>query len=520
MNTNPSNTNSSKKRGSAKKEGVRSDDTRKRREEKAAHVIGQKKERDLGIKRGTICPAADELYKQYGVAKAMGTDAVATWRTELIQAYQGCKNSNIFVTCNPKVDGDLVNILAELKVEEKQLQLGGGKMVGGYFTNPINQLIALNSWIAKKEDWTSCTKWLLTLIWEKCCKIYGYLYDGIGDAIGIIKDVGFTALGHTDTETFKFTAKAFSYLIDAGYQAIETRALQAHPYFRAIENHFKNILDENKDAIAAKIPDVVTPQHFQEWLNNTSMFNKIYWTLVTLKSYQATPLALGILSTAGSIIMSASYYGVLIAYYITSNNYFTFALLTSAAGQSVYESLEPEHKNLVINTFNRIDKFIADKALGPEVSPLTSMMDEIRNLPEEAKKFALEQAKLQNELTKSILTNAETNAALGKILQTEEIKAKIADVEKATNLILEQIESKKKRTADETNDEINDETNDASNDDLGDSGFATDATLTPVTPGSGFAPGGKRRTRKRGKRHSKRVPRKTKTTRKKRRGKK
>ena len=494
----------SKRRGSAK-QGPTIGDTKKRRAEKATENTRRRREIMVRSRREG-CPEADALYDRYEDAKKEdaknnNTTAVTAWRAELIQAYRGCKYSNsTFETCVPSVDGDLMDILAELKVQEKQMQLGGGKMVGG--NNPINQLIALNSWIAKKEGWTSCTKWLLTLIWEKCCKIYGYLYDGIGDAIGIIKDVGLTALGDTKTETFKFTANAFYYLYSAGYEGIEAAALQAHPYFNAIENHFKNILVENKGVLAAKLPDV-TPQQFQEWLDNTSMVNKIYWTLVTLKSYQAGPLLAATLSTAGSIVVSASYYGVLMAYYITSNNYFTLALLTSAAAKTGYDKLSIKNQQKILAMGNKLDEFISDMILGAEVSPLTSMMDEIKDLPDKAKLVALKQANLQKKLTKTILTNAETNAELSEILKSKEIEAKIAEVEAETKQIQAQIESFEKKI--DTEDIERDLGGDAPGEDLG---------------GEDLDLGGKRRTRKRGKRHSKRAPRKIKTLRKKRRGKK
>jgi len=396
--------------------------------------------------------------------------------------------------CNLDDVNSLATILGELKVEENKMELGGGKMVGG--NNPIGQLFKLNSWLATHSAWSTCAKWFLTQIWEKCCELYGSASEGIAYAIGIIKDVGLTALGHTDTETFKFTAAAFSDLYSAGSGAIDAAALKTYPYFKAIEDDIKKILVENKTKVKEKFPDVVTPQHFQEWLDNTSLVKKIYWTLVTLQSYQAGPLLAATVTTASSIIMSASYYGVLMAYYITSSNYFTFVLLTSAAGTSVYDKLSSDNQNLIKDLFDNFDKFMADKVLGPEVDDLTSMMNEINKLPEEAKKFALEKAKLQNELTKSILTNAETKAVLGEILKSKEIEAKIAEVEKATKQIQEQIKLL----------EVKKDTEDIERD-LGE----IDTTTTD---------GGKRRTRKRGKRHSKRVPRKTKTLRKKRRGKK
>jgi hypothetical protein len=487
----------SKRRGSAKK-GVTSDDTKKRRAEKATKNTRRRREIMVRSRR-EACPEADKLYDLYEEAKKNNT--VEAWRAELIQAYQGCKISRLN-TCEPDEVGDLMDlmdILGELKLEEEnKIELGGGKMVGGnnpIGNNPIEQLLKLNSWLATHQEWSTCAKWFLTQIWEKCCKLYGYLYDGIGDAIGIIKDVGLTALGDTNTETFKFTAAAFSDLYSAGSEAVNTAALKTYPYFRAIEEDVQKILVENKTKVKKQFPDVVTPQHFQEWLDNTSLVKKIYWTLVTLQSYQAGPLLAATVTTTSSIIMSASYYGVLMAYYITSSYYFTFVLLTSAAGTSVYNKLNPENQQRLKDLFDNFDKFMADKVLGPEVSPLTSMMDEIKKLPEEAKLFALKKAKLQNELTKSILTNAETKEELGKILQTKEMKAKIADVENATKQIQAQIESLEEEKEDERIEQ-----------DL--EGMATTTD------------GGKRRTRKRGKRHSKRAPRKTKTLRKKRRGKK
>lgn len=186
-------------------------------------------------------------------------------------------------TCKIAHVAELSELLGEMRDEMEMV--GGGKMVGGY-TTPIEHLVKLNSWIAKKEDWTSCIKWLLTLIWEECYKIYNYTSGGFASAFGIIKDVGLTALGHTNTETFKFTANAFYDLYSAGSEAVNTAALSAYPYFRAIEGDVKKILKDNLNEITEKFPDVVTHQQFQEWLDNTSMFNKIYWTLVTLKSYQ------------------------------------------------------------------------------------------------------------------------------------------------------------------------------------------------------------------------------------------
>lgn len=489
----------SKRRGSAKK-GLK-DYAKFNRLGRWADNTSRRREIMVRSRR-EACPEADKLYDLYEEAKK--NDTVEAWRAELIQAYQGCKYSNsAFETCKPDEVGDLMDILAELKVEEKEMELGGGKMVGGN-SNPIEQLIALNKWIAKEEKWTSCTKWLLTQIWEKCCKLYSYTSGGITSVIGIIKDVGLTALGDTNTETFKFTAAAFSDLYSAGSGAVNTAALKTYPYFRAIEEDVQKILVENKTKVKEKFPDVVTPQHFQEWLDNTSLVKKIYWTLVTLQSYQAGPLLAATVTTTSSIIMSASYYGVLMAYYITSSYYFTFVLLTSAAGTSVYNKLNPENQQRLKDLFDNFDKFMADKVLGPEVSPLTSMMDEIKKLPEEAKLFALKKAKLQNELTKSILTNAETKAELGKILQTKEMEAKIADVEKATKQIQDQIESFEKI--------------------IDDRDIERDLEIDSADTHSADAPGedlgGKRRTRKRGKRHSKRAPRKTKTLRKKKRGKK
>jgi len=466
------------------KSGIDRRTAMQKRQKMANAVRGRNKEKVINEKRG-ICQAADDLYDRYGEAKANGNDAVTAWRAALIQAYRDCKTSKLDM-CDPSEVGDLMDLLADIKLDQKR-GYGEGKMVGG--NNPIEQLFKLNSWLVTHQAWSTCAKWFLTQIWEKCCELYGSASEGIAYAIGIIKDVGFTALGHTDTKTFEFTAAAFYYLYSAGSGALDAAANKATPYFNAIEKNVKDILVENKNNLSAKMPGVVTPQQFQEWLDNTTMVNKIYWTLVTLKSYQAGPLIAATLTTTGSIIMSASYYGVLMAYYITSSNYFTFALLTSAAGKSVYDKLSSDNQNLIKDLFNKFDKFISDKALGAEVDDLTSMMSEIKKLPEEAKKFALEQAKLQNKLTKSILTNAETNEELGKILRTKDMEAKIADVEQKTREIQEQIE----RLEEEKDNKDMDE----------------DLDL-----------GGKRRTRKRGKRHSKRAPRKTKTLRKKRRGKK
>ena len=408
------------------------------------------------------------------------------------------RNINIDM-CKPTEINDLIDILDELKIKENKMKVGGGKMVGG--NNPIEQLFKLNSWLATHQAWSTCAKWFLTQIWEKCCELYSSAIGTASDGIAIIKDVGLTALGHTDTETFKFTANVFSDLYSAGSGAVGAAADKAYPYFKEIEKDVTKILVENKNKVSAKMPGVVTPQQFQEWLDNTSMVNKIYWTLVTLKSYQAGPLIAATVTTASSMVVSASYYGVLMAYYITSNNYFTFALLTSAAGKSVYDKLSSVNKDRLRGLFTKFDKFISDTVLGKEVDDLTSMMNEIKDLPDKAKKFALEQAKLQNKLTKSILTNAETNEELGKILRTKEMEAKIADVEKATKQIQAQIESFEKK--------------------IDDKEIAEDLEIDSAdTHGADLGLGGKRRTRKRGKRHSKRAPRKTKTLRKKRRGKK
>ena len=490
--------NPSKRRGSAKK-GVDSDDTRKRRELKQRE--GRKFHKDEFVRNrrsnaGTwsSLPMSIQQQNQQDMDHIAKREAVrrANWEEYKKQLLN---DENIDIdTCKPAEIDVLINILDELKLEENKMQLGGGKMVGGN-KNPIEQLIALNNWIAKKEGWSTCANWFLTQIWEKFWELYDYTSYGIGYAIGIIKDVGLTALGDTKTETFKFTVGVFYDLIDAGSGAIDAAADKAYPYFKEIEKDVTKILVENKNKVSAKMPGVVTPLQFQEWLDNTSMVNKIYWTLVTLKSYQAGPLIGATITTTGSIIMSASYYGVLMAYYITSNNYFTLALLTSAAATTGYDKLSPENQQKILAMGNKLDEFISDMILGPEVSPLTSMMNEIKDLPDKAKLVALKQANLQKKLTKTILTNAETNAELSEILKSKEIEAKIAEVEAETAHIQEQIallEEKKEREDIER--------------DLG--GMDT-------TPD-----GGKRRTRKRGKRHSKRAPRKTKTLRKKRRGKK
>ena len=531
--------------------------------------------------RREICPAADELYKQYGVAKAMGMDAVATWRADLIKAYQNC-TTIILQECDPIEVGDLMDLLADIKLEQKPTP-GGGKMVGGNITA---HFIRLQRWLIQHlgtglDSMSRCAKWFIDKILDGLSAIGRATVAGASIAFPVAMDLARTALGHNDTQTFQYllafcgmitsvasnagekvhdwlqraraaaAAAATATGAAAGAAATATGAAVgavAQPYIDVFTQNMIDLLTTQKDLFLGKIPGVNTPDEFDAWLKTLTMGDFMTATANIIAAGKWASVAIAGGQIAGGLVLTTGYYGILAAAWISDSYILTGTWLT----YQVYSGLPVAQKESITEAFKAVDEYLA-KGIG---SPITKdLMDKIDHLKTEPIAKALVVARLQAEMTKATVKRDAAMGDQAHLAHVQTLTAELGDITAETTAIEEHIMNTQMNidiqnamrqakapgpngaavnggagakpivesdTPIAGSDVVNINTADSQTAAAGGAPKTGSGALQKIdAPGPGLGtPGGKRATRKRGKRSSKRGSRKTKTTRKKRRGKK
>ena len=559
------------------KTGVNQNEEREKRIDRAASIRGQNKGRDLGIKRGIICPAADALYDRYG--EAIRTGKVAEWRAALIKAYQDCKSLN-FSTCEPSEVGDLIDILADMKIEQKTAS-GGGKMVGGNITA---HFIRLQEWLTPKlargaAAISDCAKWFINKILDGLTAIGEATVAGANIAFFASMDLARTALGNNDTQTFQYLLAFCGMITSNTYAAGDTVygwlqgatgatfGAVVQPYIDVFTQHMIELLTTQQELFVGKIPGVSTTEQFDAWLKTLTMGDFMTAVATMIAAGKWAAVGVGGAKLTFNILLTTGYYGILAAAWSMDGYVLTGAWLTYYG----YNSLDDESwikqgvvdvKQRVVDALKYIDNVIAGKIKVKDMA-----MEQVEVLNHAPKARALVLARLDNKIVQAKLKRAEAGTVLthekavkekleqlGVLFKETDRIAEAALEIQMSNSIMEARFEKRTSGITDTNEEFNpiadlpnavatvlaagrgadgasaDEASDASQ------GFATVAqpkmgAQSKIGPYSGdvlvdsgdalvdsdddLGGGGKRATRKRGKRSSKRAPRKTKTTRKK-----
>ena len=344
------------------------------------------------------------------------------------------------------------------------------------------------------------------------------------------------------------------------------------PYTDVFTQNMINLLTTQKELFVGKIPGVNTPAQFDAWLKTLTMGDFMTATANIIAAGKWAPVAIAGGQIAGGLVLTTGYYGILAAAWISQSYILTGTWLT----YQVYTGLPVTEKESITEAFKAVDEYLANRII--DSTTTQDFMDKIYHLKQDPIAKALVVARLKGEMTEA---KVKQNEALGERAHVSRVKAlttALGDITAETTAIeqdtrnrqmhidIQTAMGKAKKTngaatrkgADahpivksntliaKGNTNININTDDSQTAAAGGGPGATPGAQQKVdaqslgfgTPGaasSGFAPGaqqkmeqplgvgtpgGKRATRKRGKRSSKRAPRKTKTTRKKRRGKK
>ena len=577
------------KKGS--KWGVDGNAAREKRQHNANIGISKRRE-TMVMGRREICQAADELYPQYGAAMENGK--VAEWRAKLIKAYQDCKYIK-FDICDPSEVGDLMELLAEMKIEEKR-GYGGGKMVGG---NPTAHFLKLQRWLTAHlgtglDSMSQCAKWFIDKILDGLTAIGGTTVAGANIAFSASMDLARTALGYNDTQTFQYllafcgmiTSKTYdagekvhAWLRRAGAAAAAAATATGaaagaaatatgaavgavvQPYIDVFTLSMINLLTTQKDLFLGKIPGVNTPAQFDAWLTTLTMGDFMTATANIIAAGKWVPVAFTGGQIAGGIVLTTGYYGILAAAWISESYILTGTWLT----YQVYSGLPVAQKESITEAFKAVDEYLA-KGIDPNnKQTMMEFMKQIKHLQQDSIAKALVIARLKGEITEAKVKQDGAVVERAHVTHVQALTTALGDITAETTAIEQDTRNRQMHidiqtamrqakangaaagTGADAHPIVEIDTTNAKGADISSatdsqtraaaagggpgatpgatgSGFgATSGALPKMdATGSGFAPaaasmemGGKRATRKRGKRSSKRGSRKTKTTRKK-----
>lgn len=342
------------------------------------------------------------------------------------------------------------------------------------------------------------------------------------------------------------------------------------PYIDVFTLSMINLLTTQKKLFVGKIPGVNTPAQFDTWLTTLTMGDFMTATANIIAAGKWASVAIAGGQIAGGLVLTTGYYGILAAAWISDSYILTGTWLT----YQVYSGLPVAKKESITEAFKAVDEYLANSI---DSTTTQDLMVKIAPLKTDLIAKALVVARLKGEMTEATVKR---DAAMGEQAHSTHVQAlttALGDITAETTAIEQDTRNRQMhidiqtamRQA-KTNGAATGTGADAKpivqdNTPIADSGVVninTDYSQTraaaagggggatpgdtgsgfgsppapsspefgarpktgfefaPATPSVVFAPGGKRATRKRGKRSSKRAPRKTKTTRKKRRGKK
>lgn len=349
------------------------------------------------------CAPAIEIMQHYGFVKK-DKKALEKWVSSLKAAYEGCKSDKI---CSAN-DMELANLLKNMTMEssDSSMKYGG---------NQFSHLLALNIWLSNAADQLSqCAVYLLSKIW-------GILSVGAVGLSKVVIDLGHTAIGNTDTETFKFAVSALAIVTDSATDHMDVLTKNIDDYLISQKGQF------------SKLGNNISADSFDKWIKNTPLSVKVYSILTTLSLLQMP----GLIVSGSALVAKAGMYGVMLAYYVSNSYVFSFALLTHAG----FYQLRNKDQKEAIAFMKKVDEFIASNIPMPEAYiHLDTMMNELKQLPKDIKEDALEILKLEQEITRGVLTRTEYEQKLNH----EQIKADLLEQQKnlqvGINKIKDQVE--------------------------------------------------------------------------------
>jgi len=550
-------------KGSAKI-GVDSEVARNKRKNRLTTIRGVKRKSLVEDRRRDFCPAANALYGRYGEEKAKGKGAVAAWRDELIKAYQDCKTIN-FDNCNPSEVGDLIDILADMKIEQETAS-GEGKMVGG---NPILHFARLQKWLTPKLAWgaaaiSDCAKWFINKILDELTVIGGATVALGGMTWSGLIDLTKYAMGADDTQTAQMILAICDGIGQVAnttgdtLSAIGTAAYRSSAYSTVFTDHIHNLLTTQKNLFLGKIPGVNTSAEFDAWLRTLTRRDVMSAVATMIAAGKWGAVVFGTAKLTFGILLTTGYYGILAAAwsmdgYVLTGAWLTYYGYNSLDDESLIKQRVVDVKQGVVNALKYIDNVIAGKI---EVKDMA--MEQVAVLKTEPKARALVLARLDNKMVEAEVKLAEATAGLtheqavkkkleklGVLFEeTDRIAAVALDTQMGNRIMEARLENRALDIT-ATNVDFNPIADlpqavtivlaagrgaagasaavaSAAGASAASQGFGTHSAPTVAQPKmdqsgseSDLGEGGKRATRKRGKRSSKRAPRKTKTTRKK-----
>lgn len=392
-----------------------------------------------------MCEKYTEVINRWKDVKDESSDLQEEWRNELRAATNACKSQGMR-DCNITEINALLQILAKINLHNapgadggRDVEMDGGKIVGGGYAELVAQLSALVEWLRVHAGHISwCVKLLLQKIWGAAVRAarlaaeaaetgaataieYGAAAGqatGITDILGLlhlvaevgsaaIEDIHNTLLGDQGTTTFSFAAITFNFAIEAVKFIMGAISNAVNPYKDVFEDYINRVMRANITAITSAVGgSIAAPADFGTWLADTPVTTKLYWMLVSLKLAQNAIAAVGILGSAASMAMRTSIYIAPIVYHVTNSNIFTAALLMHAG----FYQLSIDAQNRLIRVYKAADSAIASRIL-PEPDKHKELTTHLYSV--------LLQADLNNykEIVKADQEFAKTNAEIGEIEQ-------------------------------------------------------------------------------------------------------
>jgi hypothetical protein len=392
-----------------------------------------------------MCEKYTEVINRWKDVKDESSDLQEEWRNELRAATNACKSQGMR-DCNITEINALLQILAKINLHNapgadggRDVEMDGGKIVGGGYAELVAQLSALVEWLRVHAGHISwCVKLLLQKIWGAAVRAarlaaeaaetgaataieYGAAAGqatGITDILGLlhlvaevgsaaIEDIHNTLLGDQGTTTFSFAAITFNFAIEAVKFIMGAISNATGPYMDVFNDYINGVMRANMNTITdATREAIATPADFQAWLGRTQVITKLYWMLVSLKLVQNAIAVLGFVGAGASMAMRTSVYLAPIVYHITHSNIFTTALLLHAG----FYQLSSDAQNRLIQVYKAADSAIASRIL-PEPDKHKELTTHLYSV--------LLQADLNNykEIVKADQEFAKTSADIGEIEQ-------------------------------------------------------------------------------------------------------
>ena len=345
-----------------------------------------------------MCEKYTEVINRWKDVKDESSDLQEEWRNELRAATNACKSQGMR-DCNITEINALLQILAKINLHNapgadggRDVEMDGGKIVGGGYAELVAQLSALVEWLRVHAGHISwCVKLLLQKIWGAAVRAarlaaeaaetgaataieYGAAAGqatGITDILGLlhlvaevgsaaIEDIHNTLLGDQGTTTVSFAAITFNFAIEAVKFIMGAISNAVNPYKDVFEDYINRVMTANITAITSAVGgSIAAPADFGTWLADTPVTTKLYWMLVSLKLAQNAIAAAGIVGSAASMAMRTSIYIAPIVYHVTNSNIFTAALLMHAG----FYQLSIDSQNRLITLYHAADEKIANVVL-------------------------------------------------------------------------------------------------------------------------------------------------------------